>query len=64
MPGFRGQKFHSSAHIYECNLERTSISSQGTRPVGRVLLEKLHILSSFTLKSDVRTLDAVINLTG
>ena len=32
-----GQKFHLSAHKYELNLERTSNSSQSTRPVGRVL---------------------------
>ena len=33
---FRGQKFHSSARNYEWNLERTSNSSQSTRPVGKV----------------------------
>ena len=33
----RGQKFHLSACNYEWNLERTSNSSQSTRPVGRVL---------------------------
>ena len=32
----RGQKFHLSARNYEWNLERTSNSSQSTRPVGRV----------------------------
>ena len=37
----RGQKFHSSARNYEGNLERTSNSSQSTRPVGRVLWEEL-----------------------
>ena len=37
----RGQKFHSSACNYECNLERTSNSSQSTRPTGRVLWEEL-----------------------
>ena len=36
---FRGQKFHSSARNYERYLERTGISSQSTRPVGRVLLQ-------------------------
>ena len=34
---YRGQKFHSSARIYEWILERTSDSSQSTRPSGRVL---------------------------
>ena len=33
----RGQKFHSSARIYEWILERTSDSSQSARPLGRVL---------------------------
>ena len=33
----RGQKFHSSARIYEWILERTSESSQSARPSGRVL---------------------------
>ena len=33
----RGQKFHSSAGIYEWILERTSDSSQSARPSGRVL---------------------------
>ena len=37
---FRVQKIHSSARNYESNLERTSNSSQGTRPVGRVLWEE------------------------
>ena len=37
----RGQKFHSSAHTYEWNLERTSNSSQSTRPIGRVLWKEL-----------------------
>ena len=32
----RGQKFHSPARNYKWNLERTSNSSQSTRPVGRV----------------------------
>ena len=32
----RGQKFHSSARIYEWILERTSDSSQSARPSGRV----------------------------
>ena len=36
----RGQKIHSSARDYEWNLERTSNSSQSTRPVGRVLWEE------------------------
>ena len=31
----RGQKFHLSARNYEWNLERTSNSSQSTRPVGQ-----------------------------
>ena len=35
------QKFHSSACNYECNLEKTSNSSQSTCPVGRVLWEEL-----------------------
>ena len=30
----RGQKFNSSARNYELNLERTSNSSQSTRPTG------------------------------
>ena len=38
---FRGQKFHSSASNYECNLERMSNSSQSTRPVGVEVI--LHI---------------------
>ena len=38
---YRGQKFHSSACNYEQNLERTSNSSQSTRPAGRVLWEEL-----------------------
>ena len=33
----RGQKFHSSARIYEWILERTSDSFQRARPSGRVL---------------------------
>ena len=33
----RGQKFHSSARIYEWILERTSDSSQSARTSGRVL---------------------------
>ena len=33
----RGQKFHSSACIYEWILERTSDSFHSTRPLGRVL---------------------------
>ena len=37
----RGQKFHSSARNYEQNQERTSNTSQSTRPTGRVLWEKL-----------------------
>ena len=37
----RGQRFHSSARNYEGNLERTSNSSQSTRPIGRVLWEEL-----------------------
>ena len=37
----RGQKLHSSACNYEWNLERTSNSSQSTRPVGKVLWEEL-----------------------
>ena len=41
LPVFRGQKFHLSARNYELNLERTSTSSQSTRPVGRVLWEEL-----------------------
>ena len=32
----REQKFHSSACNYEWNLERTSNSSQSTRPIGQV----------------------------
>ena len=37
----RGQKFHSSAHNYELNLEKMSDSSQSTRPIGGVLWEEL-----------------------
>ena len=37
----RGQKFHSSARIYERNLERTSNSPHSSRPVGRVLWDEL-----------------------
>ena len=33
----RGQKFHSSARIYEWILERTSDSFRSARPTGRVL---------------------------
>ena len=44
----RGQKFHSPA------LERTSNSSKSNHPVGRVLWEELHILSSFTLNLRVK----------
>ena len=51
----RGQKFHLSAWNYESNLERTSNSSQSTRPIGRVLWEELLFLSSFTLKSEGET---------
>ena len=40
----RGQKFHSSAHYYERNLERMSDSTQSTCPVGRVLLEEGRVL--------------------
>ena len=35
--GYRGQKFHSSARIYERILERTSDSSQSASPTGGVL---------------------------
>ena len=37
----REQKFYSSAHNYEQNLERTSNSSKSTRLVGRVLWDEL-----------------------
>ena len=37
----RGQTFHSSTCNYKWNLERTSNSSQSTRPVGLVLWEEL-----------------------
>ena len=46
---FRGQKFHLSACNYERNLERTNNSSQSTRPVGRVLWERITRGSHITL---------------
>ena len=39
----RGQKFHSSTHDYEWNLERTSNSSQSTRPALRRITRGSHI---------------------
>ena len=41
--GFRGPKFHSSAHNYELNLERTSNSSPSTHPVGQVLGKNINL---------------------
>ena len=51
----RVQKFHTAARNYDRNLERTINYPQGTCPVGRGLLEKLLVLSSFTLKSEGET---------
>ena len=44
-----GQKFHSSTHNYEWNLERTSNSSQSTCPIGQVLCENYLSKSFYSL---------------
>ena len=46
---YRGQNFHSSACNYGWNLERTSNSSQSTRPVGRMLWKELYVLEEVIL---------------